>query len=204
MFLMMRRPPRSTRTDSLFTYTTLFRSSVLVQAYPNWELCIADGASPSPYVREVLEEYQRRDARIRVSLRKDNGHISEASNTALDMACGDYIGLLDHDDELRPHALLEVAEAIVAQPSLELIYSDEDKIDEAGRRFQPYFKPEWNPDLLLSQNYVCHFTVIRAPPPRKVGGFRHGFEGSQDHDLILRCSREIKPRQLHQIGRAHV
>src|SRR3546814_9751650 len=110
MFLMMRRPPRSTRTDSLFTYTTLFRSSVLVQAYPNWELCIADDASPSPYVREVLEEYQRRDARIRVSLRKDNGHISEASNTALDMACGDYIGLLDHDDELRPHALLEVAE----------------------------------------------------------------------------------------------
>ncbi|MFC3714796.1 glycosyltransferase family 2 protein [Luteimonas soli] len=175
--------------------------SVLAQAYPNWELCIADDASPSPHVREVLEEYQRRDARIRVRLRKDNGHISEASNTALDMACGDYVGLLDHDDELRPHALLEVVEAIVARPGLELIYSDEDKIDEAGRRFQPYFKPEWNPDLLLSQNYVCHFTVIRTLLARNVGGFRKGFEGSQDHDLILRCSREIQPWQIHHVPR---
>lgn len=173
--------------------------SVLAQAYPNWELCIADDASSSPYVREVLHEYQRRDPRIRVTLRERNGHIVEASNTALEMVGGDYIGLLDHDDELRPHALLEVAEALAAQPGLGLVYSDEDKLDGAGRRFQPYFKPDWNPDLLLSQNYLCHFTVIRTRLVREAGGFRKGFEGSQDHDLFLRCTRELQPRQIHHI-----
>jgi GT2 family glycosyltransferase len=173
--------------------------SVLSQAYPHWELCIADDASPSARVREVLREYELRDPRVRVAYRSHNGHISEASNSALALASGGFIGLLDHDDELRPHSLLEMAEAITASPQLQLLYSDEDKIDEEGRRFQPYFKPDWNPDLLLSQNYVCHFTVIRTALAREVGGFRTGFEGSQDHDLILRCSEQLPPAQIHHI-----
>jgi O-antigen biosynthesis protein len=173
--------------------------SVLEQAYGNWELCIADDASPSLHVRRVLEEYARRDARVRVAWRSSNGHISEASNTALEMAQGDYVGLLDHDDELRPHALLEMVEAISNDPARELLYSDEDKIDAEGRRFDPYFKPDWNPDLLLSQNYVCHFTVIRTTLARGVGGFRTGYEGSQDHDLILRCTERLRPAQIHHV-----
>jgi GT2 family glycosyltransferase len=173
--------------------------SVLAQAYRNWELCIADDASPSPHVRDVLHEYARRDQRIRVVHRERNGHISAASNSALAMARGDYVALLDHDDELRPHALLEVVEAIAAVPDAGLLYSDEDKIDGDGRRFQPYFKPDWNPDLLLSQNYVCHFTVIRADLARDAGGFREGYEGSQDHDLILRCSERLAPARILHI-----
>lgn len=173
--------------------------SVLRQAYPNWELCISDDASPSEHVREVLREYERRDSRIRVAYRRENGHISKASNTALAMATGDYVALLDHDDELRPHALLEMAEAIVAQPELQLLYSDEDKINENGERFHPYFKPDWNPDLLLSQNYVCHLTMVRTALVREVGGFHEGFEGSQDHDLILRCSERLRATQIHHI-----
>lgn len=173
--------------------------SVLQQAYQHWELCIADDASPSAHVRKVLREYEKRDIRIHVTYRSRNGHIAEASATALAMARGGYIALLDHDDELRPHALLEVAETIVAKPHVELIYSDEDKLDQDGRRCQPYFKPDWNPDLLLSQNYICHFTVIRTDRVRAVGGFRKGFEGSQDHDLILRCTEGLGGGQIHHI-----
>jgi glycosyltransferase involved in cell wall biosynthesis len=173
--------------------------SVLQQAYGEWELCVVDDASTAPHVRRVLEEYAARDARIRVAFRSDNGHIVAASNDALSMARGEYVGLLDHDDELRPHALLEMAEALAADPGLALLYSDEDKIDEHGRRFEPYFKPDWNPDLLLGQNYVCHFSVIRADLVREAGGFRAGFEGSQDHDLILRCARTLSPQQVRHI-----
>jgi glycosyltransferase involved in cell wall biosynthesis len=173
--------------------------SVLQQAYPHWELCIADDASPSPRVRRVLAEYERRDPRIRVSYRERNGHIVEASNSALAMARGEFVALLDHDDELRPHALLEMAEAIIAAPALELLYSDEDKLDEAGVRCQPYFKPDWNPDLLLSQNYLCHLAVVRTARVRAVGGFRAGFDGSQDHDLFLRCTAGLDPRLIHHV-----
>ncbi len=175
--------------------------SVLAQAYPRWELCIADDASRAPHVRQVLDEYARRDARVRVRIRPSNGHISAASNSALEMATGDYVALLDHDDELRPHALLEMAEAIVRQPTLDLLYSDEDKIDERGRRFEPNFKPDWNPDLLLSQNYLCHLTVVRTRLAREVGGFRAGFEGSQDHDLVLRCVERLPGSHIHHVPR---
>lgn len=173
--------------------------SVLQQAYPHWELCIADDASPDPRVAAVLREYAARDPRIRLALRDVNGHISEASNSALRLATGEFIGLLDHDDELRPHALLEMAEAIAARAEVGLLYSDEDKIDGDGRRFQPNFKPDWNPDLLRSQNYICHFTVIRTDLVRAVGGFRKGFEGSQDHDLFLRCAERLAPEQIHHV-----
>lgn len=173
--------------------------SVLEQVYPHWQLCIADDASPDPRIAAVLRDYAARDPRIRVVLRESNGHISEASNSALALATGEFIGLLDHDDELRPHALLEMAEAIAASPGAGLLYSDEDKIGDDGTRFQPNFKPDWNPDLLLSQNYICHFTVVRADLVRAVGGFRKGFEGSQDHDLFLRCIERLAPEQVRHV-----
>lgn len=173
--------------------------SVVSQAYPRWQLCIVDDASPDTRVMEILNEYAGGDERIDVLRRGVNGHISEASNSALAMARGDYVALLDHDDELRPHALLEMAEAISAAPGTGLAYSDEDKIDAEGRRFDPYFKPDFDSDLLRSQNYVCHFTTIRAGLVREVGGFRKGFEGSQDHDLILRCTERLAPAQVVHI-----
>lgn len=173
--------------------------SVIAQAYPNWQLCIVDDASPDARIMQVVQEYARQDERIEAMRRERNGHISEASNSALALARGDFMALLDHDDELRPHALLEMAEAIVADPEVGLVYSDEDKIDADGRRFDPYFKPDWDPDLLLGQNYVCHFTAIRTGLVRAAGGFRQGFEGSQDHDLILRCSERLRPDQVKHI-----
>ena len=173
--------------------------SVLAQIYPHWELCLVDDASPDARVAEVAREYALADDRICFTRRSANGHISEASNSALEMARGAYVALLDHDDELRPHALLEVAAALMASPEAGLVYSDEDKIDEAGRRFDPYFKPDWDPELLRSQNYACHFTTIRTTLVRGVGGFRKGFEGSQDHDLILRCTEGLRPDQVLHI-----
>lgn len=173
--------------------------SVLAQVYEKWQLCIADDASPDPKIKEVIEEYARRDPRITVTFRTTNGHISAGSNTALESARGEYLALLDHDDELRPHALLEIADAISTSEDVALIYSDEDKIDEDGRRFDPYFKPDWDPDLLRSQNYLCHLTCIRTELVREVGGFREGFEGSQDHDLFLRCSEKLQVSQIRHI-----
>ncbi len=173
--------------------------SVRTQVYGNWELCVVDDASPSPHVLRVLDDYARRDPRIRVTRRTENGHISRASNTALEMARGKYVALLDHDDELRPHALLEMAEAVARNPGVGLLYSDEDKIDEEGHRFHPYFKPDWNPDLLLSQNFMCHLAVIDTQLARDAGGFRAGFEGSQDHDLFLRCTARLEHWQIHHV-----
>lgn len=175
--------------------------SVVAQAYPRWELCIADDASRQPHVRKVIEEFAKRDRRIRAVYRTENGHISAASNTALAMAGGEYVGLLDHDDELRPHAVLEMAEAIIADRRRRVLYSDEDKIDAMNRRFDPYFKPDWNPDLLLSQNYLCHFTVVETGLARGVGGFREGYEGSQDHDLVLRCTRGLADTAIHHVAK---
>lgn len=173
--------------------------SVLAQVYGNWQLCLVDDASPDGRVFSVLEEYARADPRIQVVRRESNGHISAASNTALQMAKGDFVALLDHDDELRPHALLELAAAIVSAPDVGLVYSDEDKVDELGLRRDPYFKPDWDPDLLRSQNYICHFTAIRTELVRQVGGFREGYEGSQDHDLILRCTEQLRPDQIRHV-----
>ncbi|UXI69213.1 glycosyltransferase family 2 protein [Tahibacter amnicola] len=173
--------------------------SVLEQTYPNWELCIADDASTQAHVRQILDEYAARDARIRVVYRERNGHISAASNSALELATGRYVALLDHDDELPAHALFLVAERLQREPDLKLIYSDEDKIDESGRRYDPYFKPDWNPDLFHSQNFVCHLGVYDTQLVRSVGGFRVGYEGSQDYDLALRCVEKLEPGQIGHI-----
>ncbi|MHB1271859.1 MAG: glycosyltransferase family 2 protein [Rhodanobacter sp.] len=173
--------------------------SVRAQTYPHWQLCIADDASPKRHVRSLLKKYAASDPRIKVVFRESNGHISEASNSALQLASGDYIALLDHDDELPPHALHLVSKTLAENPELKLVYSDEDKIDEHGRRFDPYFKPDWNPDLLRSQNYICHLGVYSRALVQAVGGFRKGFEGSQDYDLALRCIEQLKPEEIGHI-----
>ena len=161
--------------------------SVLKQTYPHWELCIADDKSTQHHVRQLLSRYQRIDKRIKVNYRTENGHISKASNSALELATGEYIALLDHDDVLPAHALFYVAEVINQKPESQIIYSDEDKIDEYGNRFEPHFKSDWNPDLFFSQNYVSHLGVYRRDIIQKIKGFRVGVEGSQDQDLLLRC-----------------
>ena len=176
--------------------------SVLAQIYPNWELCIADDASTRPHVRPLLEEYSARDRRIRVVFRKENGHISVASNTALSLAAGDYVALLDHDDELTPDALYEVAALICRRPDADMIYTDEDKIDAQNGRHSPFFKPDWSPDTFLSLMYTCHLGAYRTALVRQIGGFREGFEGSQDYDLVLRLTERTEkifhiPRVLY-------
>ncbi len=173
--------------------------SVLNQAYPNWELCIADDASPASHVRPLLESLAKKDPRIRPVFRATNGHISAASNSALEIATGEFIALLDHDDELAPHALYEVAALLCTRPDTDLIYSDEDKIDEEGRRHEPYFKPDFLPDLFTAQNYLSHLSVYRAEVLRSVGGFRVGYEGSQDWDLALRVVERTTPSRIQHI-----
>ena len=160
--------------------------SVLAQTYPHWELCIADDGSTSTSVRPILETYEKLDSRINVIYRSESGHISAASNSALELASGEFIGLLDHDDELHQDALLEVALTIDQHQDADLIYSDEDKITPSGVRFAPFFKPDWAPERLLSQMYCGHLGIYRTSIVRKIGGFREGYHGSQDYDLCLR------------------
>ncbi len=166
--------------------------SVLKQSYENWELCIADDGSSKPEPGEILGKYSAKDPRIRVTYRSTQGGISAACNTAAEMATGDYVALLDHDDLLGPNALAHVCDLLEAEPDADLIYSDEDKIDARGRRFEPFFKPDWSPDLLLSENYVCHLLVLRHDLVKRIGGFRSDCDGSQDYDLILKAAREAK------------
>jgi glycosyltransferase involved in cell wall biosynthesis len=175
--------------------------SVRKQIYSHWELCIADDASSDKSIRPILERYAQKDPRIKVVYREQNGHISAASNSALELATGEWIALLDHDDLLAEHALFWVADAINRDPAARLIYSDEDKIDTAGERFAPYFKCDWNVDLFYSQNLISHLGVYRANLLREIGGFQQGFEGSQDYDLALRCVERIAPKQIHHISR---
>jgi GT2 family glycosyltransferase len=173
--------------------------SVRQQLYPHWELCIADDASTAPYVRPILEEHQTADPRIKVVFRNRNGHISAASNTALGLARGEFIALLDHDDELSEHALYMVAEEINGHPEADLIYSDEDKLGPSGQRCEPYFKSDWNPDLFYGHNLISHLGVYRTAIVRKIGGFREGYEGSQDYDLALRFIEQIDASHIRHI-----
>jgi GT2 family glycosyltransferase len=162
--------------------------SVLRQSYRNWELCVVDDGSASSEVSAILARAAASDARIRVAVRDGRGGISAASNTALDLARGSHVALLDHDDELAPDALFHVVDALNRNPGAAFVYSDEDKIDAAGERYEPFFKPDWSPDLLLSENYICHFLVARRELVERTGGFRSEYDGAQDYDLVLRLS----------------
>lgn len=173
--------------------------SVRAQIYEKWELCIADDQSPRPHVRRMLEDYAAKDARIKVVFREANGHISEATNSAFELASGSWIALMDHDDTLAPHALAEVAFEIAKHPDAEMIYSDEDKLDDKGERYDAYFKPDFSRELFRSQNYLNHLSVHRTANIRAVGGWRKGFEGSQDYDLNLRIFERIDPAKIRHI-----
>ena len=163
-------------------------ASVIAQAYDQWELCVADDCSTDPRTSPALDLLAGSDPRIRVCHRERNGGIAAASNTALEMASGEFVALLDHDDVLRPHALHAAVAALQAEPDLDLLYSDEDKILLSGVRGHVAFKGEFDPDHLLSTNYICHLCVIRRSLLIRLGGFRTGFDGSQDHDLLLRVT----------------
>jgi len=166
--------------------------SVINQIYPDWELCIADDASTQPHIGFILNHYSKLDHRIKVLFRTENGNISAASNSALDLATGDYIVLLDHDDELAIDALFENAKLINQYPDADFIYSDEDKIDTKGNRFDPFFKPNWSPEYFYSCMYTCHLGVYRNNLIRKIGGFRSEYDGAQDYDLVLRVVEQTK------------
>lgn len=173
--------------------------SVINQVYPNWELCIADDRSTDPRIRTLIEAYAQDNDRIRAVFREKNGHISEASNSALTLATGEFVALLDHDDYLPKHALARVVDCINDHPGTDIIYTDEDKIDETGARSQPHFKSDWNPDLLLGQNYISHLGIYRLSTLREIGGFRVGYEGAQDWDLVLRLSSRIPASRIRHI-----
>ncbi|MEO8565391.1 MAG: glycosyltransferase, partial [Betaproteobacteria bacterium] len=175
--------------------------SVLAQTWPHWELCIADDGSSLAATRSTLDEYATRDPRIRVEYRVENGGIAAASNTALGLVTGKFVALIDHDDEIAPWALQLVAEALARNPDAVLLYSDEDKIDEQGRRYQPYFKPDWDPVLLTAQNYISHLSVYRVETLRSLGGFRLGYDGAQDWDLVLRVSETIDSKHIIHVPR---
>lgn len=167
--------------------------SVLAQTYSNWELCIADDASSAQHVKAVLERYVAQDKRIKVIYRTSNGHIAEATNTALEIGTGEYICLMDHDDTLAPNALYEFALKLNEDSALDFIYSDEDKISFDGTlRFNPHFKPDWSPEYIECCMYTSHFACYRTEIARRVGGFRREFNGSQDYDFILRFNEHMK------------
>ncbi|MCG7932896.1 MAG: glycosyltransferase, partial [Candidatus Thiodiazotropha lotti] len=169
--------------------------SVLAQTYDDWELCIADDASTKSHIKRILKEYETRYKRIKVVYREENGHISAATNSALELATGQFVGLMDHDDVLAPHALFFVAQEIILHPDASVFYSDEDKLNSEEVRYDHYFKPDFNPDLMRSHNMICHFGVYRRSLLEKVGGIREGYEGAQDYDLALRCLRELDTRK---------
>jgi len=175
--------------------------SVRNQIYAEWELCLADDASKNPAVRRVIECHAAEEPRIKTVYRAENGHISRASNSALALATGEFIALLDHDDLLAAHALLLIARTVADHPDAALIYSDEDKITSSGRRHDPYFKCEFNRELLLTQNMISHLGVYRRDLVMELGGFRDGFEGSQDWDLALRVVSRVTTERIVHIPR---
>ncbi len=173
------------------TYLEECIESVQLQSYPNWELCIADDASPNKDVAQTIKRYAKEDNRIKFVQRKKNGHISAATNSALEIATGEFSALLDHDDVIWPNALYEIVAAINRQPDVDLVYTDEDKIDSDNKiHSYPVFKPDWSPEFLESCNYITHFACMRTKLLNAVGGLRVGYEGAQDWDLFLRITEK--------------
>lgn len=177
--------------DPPIDFFTKALDSVIAQLYTNWEICLADDCSKDEEVKEVIESYCNRYPNIRVVYRSENGHISRASNSALELANGAYTVLMDQDDMLREDALYEMVRLINLKPDADLIYSDEDKIDEINIHSDPHFKPDWSPDSLLSRNYLGHVCLFKTEHLRAIGGWRIGFEGSQDYDLVLRYTEQF-------------
>lgn len=169
--------------EEIFRHTL---NSVIGQIYENWELCIADDCSTNKNIKKIIEEYSKDDFRIKVVYRKENGHISRSSNSALELTTGEYTLLLDHDDMLTADCLYQVVSTLQENMEVDLLYSDEDKIDENGVHSVPHFKPQWCPDHFSSRNYLGHVVVCRTSILKEIGGFRVGFEGSQDYDMLLR------------------
>ncbi len=170
--------------------------SIRGQIYTNWELCIADDASTDAELLAYLSALSA-DGRVQLEMRKENGHICAATNSAASLARGEFLVFMDNDDTLAPEALFEIAAALQKQPDIDLLYTDEDKIGEDGRRYDPHFKPDWSPELLLSYNYVNHLCCIRRALFEKIGGLRLGYEGAQDQDLLLRAAPLA--RRIHHI-----
>jgi len=185
------------QSDPYFLYEAV--TSVMGQLYPHWELCIAEDASTKPGHWLVISAFAGEDPRIKVVQRETNGGIAAATNSALALATGEYVAFLDHDDVLSERALYEVAAEIDAHPDAALIYSDEDKIDEKGRRSQPHHKTDWNAELMAGVNAVNHLTVIRRDLLTELGGLREGFNGAQDHDLVLRAAERATPARIRHI-----
>ena len=171
-------------------------NSVIAQSYSNWELCLADG---SPKQNENFKKYYEKDERIKYKFLGENKGISGNTNEAIKMATGDFIALLDHDDLLSEYALYEVVYAINKFPNSEFLYSDEDKIDENDNRYDAYFKPDFAPDTLRCQNYICHFSIFKKELMEKLNGFKENYDGAQDYDIFLRMSEITKPENITHI-----
>lgn len=170
--------------------------SVFKQIYTDWELCIADDASPAPHIKEVLEHYRKKDPRVKVVYLPGNVGIALATNEALALATGEFVAFMDHDDRLNPGSLVEVVDLLNREPLTDLIYTDEDKLSMGGLRLRPVRKQAWDPSLLLSYNYICHLVVCRSNLIHAIGRLRPGFEGSQDYDFLLRIT-ELTSRVVH-------
>lgn len=171
-------------------------NSMLNQTYTNFEICLADDNSTNRETIETLKEYENKSDKIKVVYRKKNGHISACSNSALELAKGEFVALVDNDDIISKHALMEFVKVLNKDKKLDFIYSDEDKLDSKNGRCYPHFKPDFSPDTLLSLNYICHLSLIRKSIMDKIGGFEVGLEGAQDHDIFLKIS-EITDRIYH-------
>jgi O-antigen biosynthesis protein len=189
-------PPRFAVTIPVYKPSLVFFwrcvRSVIDQVYPHWELCLCDDGSEDPQLDALFARLPSIDPRIRVTKLPKNGGISAATNAALDLSDAEHVAFMDHDDELTPDALAEVALALAADPTIDVLYTDEDKIDEADRRFAPFFKPDWSPDYLLSCAYTGHLSVVRRSLVEEVGRLRSAFDGSQDHDLMLRTTERAR------------
>jgi len=173
--------------------------SILGQSYPKWQLCIADDASTDSEVGKMIRRYIKRDSRILAKFEKFNGGIAATSNSAITLASGQYIAFMDHDDTLPKHALMLVARELQCHPDTQLLYSDSDSLNTAGQRCNPFFKPDWNYDLLLGQNYLNHLSVYSSKLIKDIGGLRENFEGSQDYDLALRAIEKIPPGTIRHL-----
>ena len=171
--------------------------SVIAQTYTNWELCISDDASPDENTKAVIRKYVDQYDNIHATFNTKNQHIAGSSNVALDMAKGEYISLLDHDDLLLPNALYETVSVINENPDVDLIYTDEDKLQDDRYHVEPFFKPDWSPDFLNSCNYITHFATIKKDIMLEVGGFTLGTQGAQDWDLFLKITH--KTDKIHHI-----